>query len=419
MTLDPVHIEGVADLARRVATDVDETDQTDIVERAWSEFLDPLYGDDGSVFLEPLDEQTRTAVNIADVALTETGFPTQHGLDSGTINPTTFQNGLVVDVSQAALASVPSSIDLHRARTIVMAAHSNDPTAAPGTDDWFADDEGYTRRRILGAPRVDRYEQTVVHALALYMAESEHALAQGDLVEDILILDGPLYPTGLLKWVERDPELKRLIIERQEFVDVITNYLALVEEFVDREVPLLGFVKNSAARGITRTLRSKVGAPWVDDDAFFRRVLSQHDDDGELQTNELTFTNWFRSRVGTDGVIWGDDLRLDHDFALDREAYEVTFFVVYDPRDDLIYRIEAPLGVTEDDDRREELTRFVLSEIAAERGPPAAVRKADELAKIDQQGKATLRERIEREFDTSQRQRYNDVRWGPIDTMEL
>ncbi len=419
MTLDPVHVEGIADLATRVTDSIDDSDHTELAERAWQEFLDPLYDTDGNVALEPLDKHTRSKVSIDDIALETPPFPTQHGLDAGTINPTTFKNGLVIDVSQAAMAGVPSDVELHRARTIVMTAHTNDDSAHFDETDWRMADEGYARRRILHTPQVDRHEQVVVHALALYLAESEHALDQRDVVSDLLILDGPIYPTGLLKWVERDPTLERLIIEREEFTDVIGNYLELVEAFADGTVPLAGFVKNSASKALSRELRRKTGAPWVNDQAFFRRVLERVDDNGEPKTDALTFTGWFRSRLGTDGVVADGRIDLDRERALDDEAYEVTFFVVYDPRDDLVYRIEAPYAVTRDEETREKLTTQFLGAIARERGPPLAVGKADELAKIDRQGKETIRRRIEHVFETGRQREYNQKRWGVTDSIEL
>ena len=418
MTLDPVHVDGIADLATRVTDSIDDTDHTDLAERAWAEFLDPLYDASGDVVLEPLGEHRRQKVRTDDIALEEPPFPTQQGLDAGTINPTTFKNGLVIDVSQAAMAGVPSDVDLHRARTIVMTVHTNDAAANFQETDWMMADEGYARRRILRAPRVDRHEQVVVHALALYLAESEHALKQSEYVDDLLVLDGPIYPTGLLKWVERDPELERLIIEREEFTDVIGNYLELVEEFVNRGIPLTGFVKNSASKAVTRELRRKTGAPWVNDQAFFRRVLERRDD-GDLRTDCLTFTGWFRSRVGTDGVLADGRIELDRERVLDDEAYEVTFFVVYDPRDDLVYRVEVPYAFTRDAETRDRLTTQFLGEIARERGPPLSVGKADELAKIDRQGKETIRRRIGHVFETGQQTDYNQKRWGLADEIEL
>ncbi|MFB6310724.1 MAG: DNA double-strand break repair nuclease NurA [Salinirussus sp.] len=413
MTLDPVHVDGVARLAGEVGQVVDATDRASLAETAWNDFLDPLL-DDGETVIEPLDAKVRKRVPIADIALQEDPFATHHGLDAGTINPTTFTNGLVLDVSQAAMASVPSDIDLHRARTIVMTVHTNDDTVDLSAD-WRMDDAGYARRRRLHAPRVDRYEQTVVHALALYLAESRHALDQADVVSDLLVLDGPVYPTGLLKWHDRDPELRRLLSEADLPRTVIANYLELVDEFVMRDVPLIGFVKNSASKAITRVLRDRIAAPWIDDAAFFRNVLRRTDEDGEPRTDALTFTNWFRSRVGTDGLVASPDaLGLNANRALEPQDYAVTFMAVYDPRDDLVYRIEAPAAVTADVDARQAVTDQVLSAVAAERGPPEAVRKADALARIDREGKQALRRRIEREFEAEQRSTYDDLRWGAL-----
>ncbi len=204
MTLDPVHVDGIAQLAGQVGRTVETSDQGAVAEDVWENFLDPLWAD-GTEVLAPLDEQRRRKVPIEDVALEEPPYPTQHGLDSGTINPTTFKNGLVLDVAQAAMSAVPSDVDLHRARTIIMAVHTNDSTVQ-FDGDWRADDRGFARRRVLEVPQVDRYEQRVVHALALYLAESRHALTNADVVEDLFVLDGPIYPTGLLRWAERDAE---------------------------------------------------------------------------------------------------------------------------------------------------------------------------------------------------------------------
>jgi len=419
VTLDPIHVNGIAQLAGRVTGRVDGDDHARLAETAWEEYLDPLYDGSGEVILEPLGEHRRRKATIDDIALDSRPFPTQHGLDSGTINPTTFKNGLVLDVSQAAMASVPSDVDLHRARTIVMTVHTNDETVDMADEDWRVDDDGYARQRVLHAPRVDRHEQAVVHALALYRAESEHALEQAGVVGDLLVLDGPVYPTGLLRWAERDPELERLIIEETEFTDVIHNYLALVETFVERGVPLIGFVKNSRAKGIVRQLRRSTGAPWVDDEALFRHVLERTDEAGDPRTDALTFTSWFRSRAGTDSALSDGTISVDREAALSPADYEVTFFVVYEPRTDVVYRVEAPYAFTKDPDTRAALTRQVLSEVAAERGPPLAVGKADELARIDREGKRTLRRRIEREFEVDQQGSHDQKRWGIQASMDI
>jgi len=381
----------------------------------WQEFLDPLW-QDGTKLLEPMGEQRRRKAPIEDIALEEPPYSTQHGLDSGTINPTSFKNGLVLDVAQAAMSAVPSDVELHRARTIIMAVHSNDATVSLGGE-WHGGDRGYARRRVLDVPQVDRYEQRVVHALALYLAESEHALLNADAVEDIFILDGPIYPTGLLRWAERDTELADLLAEDDRPKTVVGNYVELVERFVERDVPLVGFIKNSSAKGLTRAVRNKTAAPWVDDTAFFRRVLERLDGEGEPKTDALACTNWFRSRGGTDSVMAADGSALGIERELDAELYEVTFFVVHDPRTDLVFRVEAPYAFTKDEERRDRLARQILHDVAAQKGPPLAVGKADELASIDRRGSEELTRRIERTFDTDRSKLYNDIRWGTADTL--
>ncbi|MFB6074730.1 MAG: DNA double-strand break repair nuclease NurA [Haloarculaceae archaeon] len=409
MTLDPVHVDGIAQLAGRLGGAVDPADHRAYAETVWEEFLDPLVHD-GDPVLEPVGERRRLKVDCHDAALQERPFPTQHGLDSGTINPTTFNNGLVLDVAQAAMSAVPSDLELHRARTIVMTAHTNDVGAALESD-WRMGDAGYVRRRLLRTPRVDRYEQDVVHALALYMAESAHALDQAGVVEDLLILDGPIYPTGLLRWADHDPELADLLV-REDVLAVLENYVGLVETFVERGVPLVGFVKSSAAKPITRVVREREGsAPWANDAALFRQILERRAD-GERLTDALTCTNWFRSRLGTDRPLSTEGDALGVERALDPAAYEVTFFVVYDPREDLLFRVEAPYAVTRDPDTRAAIRRQILGDVAAERGPPLAVGKADELARIGAAEKAALREELERRFDSDRQRQYDDARWG-------
>ncbi len=409
MTLDPVHFDGIARLAGRISQGVDPREHHDFARAVWSGFLDPLMAD-GVAVLEPLGEQRRRAVDVEDAALSAPAFETQHGLDAGTINPTTFTNGLVIDVAQAAMAAVPSDLSLHRARTIVATVHANDPTVGVDEADWTRFDEGYCRERILQAPRVDRFEQHVVHALSLYLAESDHALCHADAVSDLLVLDGPLYPKGLLEWTGRDRRLEDVLVEDARPRRVLGNYLELVERFVERGVPLVGFVKHPSARALTRAVRRREGgAPWVDDAAFFRQVL---DPGGERRRDRLTCTSWFVSRGGVDGELSAEGDALGVERALDPAAYEVTFFAVYDPREDLLFRVEAPRAFTDDPELRERLTRQVLQDVALRRGPPPAVAKADELARVSREEKAALTEALERELDADRTRTYDEARWG-------
>ena len=407
MTLDPVHVEEVADLAGLLGRRVDDRDHDDLARTAFEEWLDPLVLD-GRTVLDPLDERRLRAVAVDDVALVDDPYPTVHGLDSGTINPTTFKNGLVLDVAHAAMAADPSDLDLHRARSLVTTVHANDPTLSLDFD-WVRRDEGYFRRKILHAPRVNRYAEGVVHALALYLAESSHALEHADAVSDCLLLDGPLYPKELLNWQDRDAELGALTTEAKPRA-IVENYVRLVERLLDRDVAVAGFVKNPSAKLITRTLREKgVDAPWVDDTAFFTRLLEPSDDASD--GHRLTFTNWFRSRGGSDRTLAADGDALGVERRRDPDDYEVTFFVVYDPREDLCYRVEAPAGLTRDADARDRLTRQILRDVAVSRGPPTVVERADALARIGVDEKAALRRKFEERLNSEFVHTYDDVRW--------
>jgi hypothetical protein len=178
----------------------------------------------------------------------------------------------------------------------------------------------------------------------------------------------------------------------------------------------MGFVKNPASKHVTRVLREKAfEPPWVDDTAMFVRLLEQRDDRGERVRDELTFTSWLVSRGGTDGTMAADRDHFGVDRQLDPSDYEVAFFVVYDPREDVLFRVETPVAFAADETVRERLTQFVLREVALNRGPPTAVEKADALARISREEKRALREIFERTFDADLQRTYDDVRWDPTD----
>ena len=420
MTLDPIHVENIARLAYGIAGDVDTTDHEDLAGRVWDDWL-PGLRHDGRVVIEPVADHERRRARIDDVALAERPFETVHGLDSGTINPTTFKNGLVVDVAHAAMAAEPTDLELHRDRTIVATVHAGDSTA-DFDGEWTRRDAGHTRQRVLHAPRVNRYAEGVVHALALYLAEGTHALDHADRVEELLVLDGPIYPKELFTWGDRDPELGELAREAKPRA-VVEKYVRLVERFVEREVPLAGFVKNPSSRTIVGSLTRKgIESPWPDDTALFTRLLERREASGDPRDPEragggrleddLTFTTWFHSRGGADRTMAADADALGIDRELDPELYEPTFMILYDPRTDVTYKLEAPYAFTREAETRDRLTRQVLGDVATTRGPPTAVGKADSLARIDATEKAALRRKFEERFDSEQQATYDDRRWG-------
>jgi hypothetical protein len=269
---------------------------------------------------------------------------------------------------------------------------------------------------------VNRYAEGVVHALALYLAEGTHALDHADRVEELLVLDGPIYPKELFTWGDRDPELGELAREAKPRA-VVEKYVRLVERFVEREVPLAGFVKNPSSRTVVRSLTRKgIESPWPDDTALFTRLLERREASGDPRDPEragggrleddLTFTTWFHSRGGADRTMAADADALGIDRELDPELYEPTFMILYDPRTDVTYKLEAPYAFTREAETRDRLTRQVLGDVATTRGPPTAVGKADSLARIDATEKAALRRKFEERFDSEQQATYDDRRWG-------
>ena len=415
MTIDPVHYDGIASLAERIRPDADPEEHRDIATTVWEEFLDPLYSD-GTPVLEPIDERARRAAPIDALALRDSPFETAHGLDSGTINPTTFKNGLLLDLAQAAMSGTPSALDLHRKRTYIMTVHSNDTAVDHGSDRWSRFDEGHGRGRIVQTRDLARDQERIVHGLALYLAESHHALEHAAHVSDVLVLDGPLYPKGIVHWLGRNGTIADVVGEDDLVAEVVENYLRLVEDFLERGIPLVGFVKSPQASALVRTLKENgKPSPWATDAAFFAQVLEQRErvrGDYRRVRDELSWTGWFRSQLGADGVFSGPESDLGVERKRSPADYEVTFSFVYDPRTDLVYKVELPGGFGQDEAVREAVERYVLREIAGERGPPLPIGKADELARIGTGQKTELVRRLEQAFDTETDRNYDRERWG-------
>lgn len=411
MTLDPVHVKEIAALAHLIDGDLDGDEHRDFAATVWESYLDPLWLDDRRV-VEPVADQHRGTVRIDDIALIDPPFAVTHGLDAGTLNPTTYRNGCVVDVAHAAMAREPSDHGLHRRRSIVGAVHVHDPSRSIGSD-WHQFDAQYGRRKLLEAPQVDRFVEGVVHTCGLYHAELEHVHWTLDAVEEVLLLDGPIYPNELLRWQDRHPALATLVRTHPLPAELLDRSVSLHEAGLSRDLPIVGFVKNPTSNRLTRAIRSAGHpAPWFNDAALFRHVLDPTDH-VDRPADHLGFSNWFISRAGTDATFARDtDTALRPTLAPPVDRFEVTFMMIYDPRDGIVYRAEAPLGVVATADVRDRITRLLLRAVAAERGPPRAIQKADRLAGISRGEKASLRRLFESTWSTAIDMTYDDRRWG-------
>ncbi|MFB6106389.1 MAG: DNA double-strand break repair nuclease NurA [Halobacteriaceae archaeon] len=410
MTLERVHIDGIARLARRISRGVDEREQTDAAERVWESFLDPLVVD-GDAVLEPLDGRERYRADAETVGLQDPAFGVVHGLDAGTVNERLFRNGLTIDVAQAAMSATPTDLDLHRSRSIVVGTHTSDDTVDTATD-WDHRDEGYVRLRTVQVA-LDRANAKTVHWLALYLAESAHAHRHADDVEEVLVLDGPLYPKQLVKWADGRGGLADLGVEEPLVATVLENYVGLVERFVERDIPLVGFVKGARSRALVRSLAGRTHAPWATDMALFAQVLGADAEPG-ARAGHLTWTNWFVSRLGADRAFsrLGDP---GVERSLPADAYEVCFFVVHDARTDLAFKVELPYAFAADPSVRERVRRHVLRDVAAYEGPPESVQRADGLAGIDRGETASLVRRLEDGLGSREDRTYDDERWSGVD----
>ena len=135
--------------------------------------------------------------------------------------------------------------------------------------------------------------------------------------------------------------------------------------------------------------------------------MSEHmneDQKGMSMQSEEEFQN-LMPISGTVNTFFGG-FELDHSFP--KEDYAITFFMVFVPSLDVLFKIEAPYGITKDEQMRDLMTRKVLHDIAVN-GIPVTLSKADSLAKIRVVEKKLIKGMFrEQKIDTI----YNDVRWG-------
>ncbi|MFB6284393.1 MAG: DNA double-strand break repair nuclease NurA [Halobacteria archaeon] len=416
MALDPVHFDGIKHLSTRINSDYDTSEQNDYAERLWK-LLDPLLIEGEKVF-EPVEDLKRLRADPEDSALSSDQYPTQHGIDSGTLNPRVMDNGLIIDVAHAAAGSVPGDLDLHRQRTVIASVYSGDSTAI-FDEDWISFDMNSSRGRVVQVPGdLKRRIRDAVHSYALYLAESIHALRTFDKAEDLVILDGPLYPKNLLNHLET----KNSRLERSNLTEkVLDNYLELTRRSVESDIPLLGFVKNVGSRTLVKGINESDGmapCPWSNDDALLRRVL---DGEGHGDNDDLFFTNWFRDGLppvngdpsvldtGTEAPESGGKLLEGDDF----EPMDLSpcCFFIRDPRRDRLFKVEALRYFVEDATVREKITKQVLKEVAND-GVPRCVAKADELARIPVDQKKGLIDELETTMGTRENKGYDRERWG-------
>jgi len=446
MTLEPVHMHKISELAKRI----DRSFELEEPKTATDIYclLEELKID-GKVILKAVDRLFRGVVRTELMAQGEDPYPVTYACDSGSTNPRTYDSGLFVDFCHCGLAATPTDLDIQRHRTIVCAAYSSSQRIAmQATSGWENFDEELGRAKLvtIAPDELKRKAPDMVHSFAMYMAESEHILFMKDMIEpeSFFIMDGPIYPKQLMYWmVLNDEEVK--IRHNENARKILQNYIDVMDHFLEKKQPLIGFVKNPTDMQIMDSVRKKKEAfdlPWLLDAQFFRNLLSPekvnstsgNGNGGSGGSNSknngkngkhsgsrntyITYTNWFiqpnrfyeRMLNGTSPLAAGDTLqqKLRHRFP--PEDYALCFFMLYVPLKDVIFKVEAPYGLIKDDFLRMQITKKVLFDLSLN-GFPLTLTKADYLAKI----RKVEREEIDKFFENMNPDiTYNDTRWSKI-----
>lgn len=424
MTLEPVHIKAISELADRIdrclKPDELEKDETGSIEDIFERLKELKH--DGQVVLKAIGRLKRGRVSIEKISQSQDPFPVTYSCDSGSTTTRSFDNGLYVDFCHCAMASTPTDLELHNRRTIVAATYSRGYSVhIDTTDEWETVDRGASRCKIIRIPpdllnkRIDR----IVHDIALYLSESEHIMWLKDELDprSFFIMDGPIYPKHLMYWMVVGSEEVQLLYDPHT-EKILQNYIDIVDHHIDRKRPFIGFVKNPEDMQIMQTLRKEgmKDLPWVMDAQFFKNLLSssRHGEEKSTHNRCITYTNWFMQpnqfyerMLGTTSPLVKEKLRAKYP----HEYYSLTFFVVYVPSKNLLFKIEAPYGLTKEEEIRDIITRKVLHDVALNE-IPATLKKADSIAKIQVSERKQIIDRFRySRVDTS----YNEIRWGEHD----
>lgn len=441
MTLEPVHMHKISELAKRIDRSFEfEELNTAIDIYALLEELKL----DGKVILKAIGRLFRGIVRTELMAQGEDPYPVTYACDSGSTNPMTYDSGLFVDFCHCGLAATPTDLDIQRCRTIVCAAYSSSQRVAmQATSGWETFDEGLGRAKLvtIAPDELKRKAPDMVHSFAMYLAESEHILFMKDRVEaeSFFIMDGPIYPKQLMYWMVLDNEEVK-VRQNNDARKILQNYIDIMDHFLEKRMPVIGFVKNPTDMQIMDSVRKKresFDLPWMLDSQFFRNLLSPEKIDsmsghsGSTSKNNgkngkhtgsrnayITYTNWFlqpnrfyeRLLNGTSPLAAADMLqqKLRHSFS--PEDYALCFFMLYVPSKDVVFKVEAPYGLVKDDFFRMQITKKVLFDLSLH-GFPLTLTKADHLAKI----RKVERQEIDKFFENMTPDvSYNDTRWGNI-----
>lgn len=425
MTLEPVHIKEIHDLVSRIDSclrkEDPESDDTDEV----SDILDLLkeLSYDGKIVLKAIGKVKRGKASIERMIHSQDPFRISYACDSGSTTARTFDNGLYVDFCHCAMTSTPTNLETHNMRTIVAATYTASTRVAINViPEWEYFDSGAGRKKIIRIPpgTLNKKVNDMLHDIALYLCESEHILWMCERMEDggFFIMDGPIYPKRLMYWMVVPSEDIQVRTDHH-CARIMQNYIDIMDHHMEKQRPLIGFVKNPEDMQVMQTLKkqeTQLDLPWLLDAQFFKNALSPERAGikGAEARKHITYTNWFlqpnqfyEKMLSSTSPLVKD--RLSHRFPA--EDYALAFFMVFVPSMGTIFKIESPYGLVRDEEMRNLITRKVLYDVALN-GIPRTLAKADSLAKIQLSERRQIIDRFRNSrIDTT----YNEIRWGETD----
>jgi NurA domain. len=434
MTLEPVHMKEISDIASEIEYADTEKEPQDIND-LFKLLLE--LKQDNKTFLKAVGKLSRTVVDMRQMSQKEDSFDITYASDSGSTNPILFERGLVLDICHSVIASSPTDLNLHRKRTIVCTGFSaGKKTKLPENEEWKTFDDGFGRSKMIQIDpaylkiRVGR----MVHDYSIYASESEHILRiQPEMNPNgFFIMDGPIYPKQLMYWMGTNSE-KVLVRHDKNAKKILQNYIDIMDFHLENKIPVIGFVKNPAETQVIQLLKEKAkdekifaDFSWATDTQFFKSILNPESDKSKRKTDDsagkkqnrfkITCTNWFWQP----NQFYDDDIKTNSPLIEEtvtgkypEEDYTPAFFMVRVPFENntIVFKIESLYGLIKDEEIRRRTMEKVLYELSIGKIPETLL-KADSIAKIGIDEKREIRNMFTQ--DTVEKT-YNEMRWGDLD----
>ncbi|QCR14824.1 DNA double-strand break repair nuclease NurA [Methanosarcina mazei] len=411
MVLDHVHIASIFQIMKKVCDTICFNDENN-KEGNISILLQNLriITVSSEVTTTLIDDDLLYKVDRIRIAKSSIDSPTTYAIDSGCTNPITFANGTTMDVCHAGIAVIPPDFEIERYRSLTSVIYTPDVGITFPQFNWESYDYGYARKSqiVLQKHSIQTRIPNTVHDIAIYYSESEHLKwilekTQPDK-SDFIYMDGSVYPKQLMYWVVINSD--DLPIRYDPLTTkILQNYVDIVDYCIEKQVPLVGFVKNPAESQIIRSDLKKEIDIWTNDTQMFRCLLDN------LDSKEfITYTGWFhqhRRLYGTSlskaSPLVGGNIKGTHQ----ESDYDTVFFMIYIPVENIVFKVESVYGLVKDPKIRDLITEKVLHDISIDLSVPPALQHADFVAKISAKEKSKIYDMLGSMKLTT----YNEKRW--------